>query len=234
MDYDKYAPEEIPSEPGHDVPVFMIRLIQVFFSPGKLFKSLAMRPVWFAALAAGAVLVMLATVLTPPELFVEVMRRQSLEAGREMPAAFESGANLLRIFGVIFGTLGWFIVTAILAGILKLIFGFLLGDEGRYIQYMSVVSHAFLVAALGGLLLTPLRVSTGDIELRLTIGTFATFLPDGYFLRVLNQLDLFGLWAWVLVGVGVAAMNPKRSVETAISVVMVVPVVFAAVIAIFR
>lgn len=233
MDYDAYAPEETSETTPAALPGLPARTVQVLFSPGELFPRLRERPVWVGALVLGAVLVIISTLLIPPELFVEVLRRQSIEAGRDVPAFFESGGNLLRMFGVVFGAIGWFLVAALIAGFVTLIFGFMLGDEVRYVQYLSVVSHSFLVAALGGLLLTPLRVITRDIELRLTIGTFASFLPDGYFLRVLSQLDLFGLWAWVLVGVGIAAMNPKRSLGSAVSIVMIIPVVMAAVIAIF-
>lgn len=234
MDYEAYAPDESPEEEQATLPPLAIRFVQVFFSPEELFGRLKERPVWFGALVVGALLVALSTLLTPPELFVETLRRQSLENGQDLPAALESSANLIRIFGVVFGAVGWFLITAFFAGVITVIFGFLFGDQVRYVQYLSVMAHAYLVAAVGGLFMTPLRITARNLELRLTLGTLTPFLPDGYFSRLLGWLELFGLWAWVLVGVGVAAMNPKRSTRSAVGVVLVIPVLIAAVIAIFR
>ena len=52
-------------------------------------------------------------------------------------------------------------------------------------------------------------------------------------LEVLNLLDLFFLWGWVLVGLGAARIGRKESWAGAAVIAMVIPVTMAAVIAIF-
>ena len=82
-------------------------------------------------------------------------------------------------------------------------------------------------------LILPLRIVTEDAQLRLSIGTFAVFLEPGYMLEVLNLLDFFFLWGWVLVGLGAARIGRKESWAGAAVIAMVIPVTMAAVIAIF-
>ena len=66
------------------------------------------------------------------------------------------------------------------------------------------------------------------------LGTFAFFLEDGYLLRFLSFLDLFGLWGWALVGLGVAKIGRKDSWAPAAAIVLLIPVGIAALIAIFN
>ena len=58
------------------------------------------------------------------------------------------------------------------AGVVTLIFSFLFGGQGRYHQYLSVVTHAMTISAFGGLLLVPLKISQGDPTVTLSLGTF--------------------------------------------------------------
>ena len=104
-----------------------------------------------------------------------------------------------------------------MAMILWLFFGFFFGDEGKYKQYLSVVSHALFISAVGGLLLTPLRIFQENIQATLNLGTFFSFLEDGYPLRVLRMLELFGLWGMVVMAIGVSKVNPKRSLGSALA-----------------
>ena len=67
----------------------------------------------------------------------------------------------------------------------------------------------------------------------LSVGTFAVFLEPGYVLRFLSLLDLFNLWAWVLVGLGAARIARKRSWLGGLIFVLMIPVTIAAVAAVF-
>ena len=62
---------------------------------------------------------------------------------------------------------------------------------------------------------------------------FMPFFEEGYFARVLGFVDLFGLWSWAVVGIGVAALEPKRTVGGAIGIVMVIPIALAMIFGIF-
>ncbi len=206
------------------LPSFPRRLVDLVFAPGRLFSALAAHPVWFTALMLGAVLAALGTLLVPAELFEAAMRRQIMEGGGQTPPNMDQAVTFGRIAATVGALIVGPLITALMAGIVTLIFAFLLGDDGRYRQYLSAVCYAFLIPALSGLLLLPLRIQAQDMQLRFSIGTFLPFLEDGWIATALSWLDLFGIWGWVLVGLGVSKIDPKRSWTSATVVLLTVVV----------
>ncbi len=220
------TPSSLPSLPK--------RLIQVFFSPSEVFTALREKPVWFGALAVAGVLAVISVILIPTELWTQLARDQLIQQGQAVPPGFESSGAIIRVFAVLGGGISFFIMAFILAGIVKLYFSFLLGDEGSYRQYLAVVSHAFIISAVGALLLVPLRISQGDPAVTLSLGTFAlAFMDEGYQLRVLKMVDLFSLWSYAIMAIGVTKIAPKRSFGSALAFFFGVAVVFALIFGIF-
>ncbi len=228
---DQSDPENTPEAP--QLPSLPIRMLNVFFSPGEVMAGLKDNPAWVGALVFGAALTVLSALLLPAEIFEATMRQQILERGGPAPDNIETMARVLRIGGTVAGAVFWFVISAAMAGLLTLIFSFILGDRGKYKQYLAVLAHAFLIAAVGAVVVVPLRISAQDASVLLSVGTFMPFLEDGYFARVLGFVDLFGLWAWAVVGIGVAALEPKRTVGGAIGIVMVIPIALAMIFGIF-
>jgi hypothetical protein len=193
-----------------------LRIVEVFFAPGRLFESLRENPAWFGVLLVGGALTVVSMLLIPQELWVSAAREQLIRQGQEVPPSLAAGAGIMRMAALVGGTLFWFVWAFLLAGIVTLVFALVLGDRGRYVQYLSVVSHALVIGAVGGLLLVPLRVFQQDPSLNLSLGTFALFLQDGYAFRVLKLLDLFGLWGYGVMAVGVTKMDPQRGLGSAL------------------
>ena len=206
---------------------FPVRVFQTFFDPGALMEALAQRPVWAAAVILGAVLVVGQTLLIPADVWDAMMRETMLRSGREIPKGFTMGGSLMRISALTFGTLGYFLVAFLFAGIVTLVFAFVLGDEARYRQYLAVMGHAWLIPALVGFLLLPLKIYQQDPQLTLNLGVFLYFLPEGYLSRVAKMLDLSQAWAWLVVAQGAHAISPRRSFESAAVVVMVLFIITA-------
>ena len=173
------------------------------------------------------------TLLIPPELLVATLRERMLESGQPVPPGFGDQMAVFRYAGAGAAFVFWGILLAIFAGLVMGFFAFLLGHEGTYRQYLSVVAHAQLIPATAAVLLVPLRIAAQDAQLLLSLGTFAFFLEPSYLLRLLSFLDLFGLWGWVLVGLGAARIGRKESWAGAVVIVMLIPVTMAAVIAVF-
>jgi len=209
------------------LPSFPVRVGQVFFSPGTLLDALALRPAWAAAVVLGAVLVVAQTLLIPAEVWDAMFRDVMLRRAQAMPAGFQAGGTLMRVSALAFGTLGYFAITFLFAGIVTLVFAFVLGDEGRYRQYLAVTGHAWLIPAFLGLLLVPLRIIQQDPQLTFNVGTFLYFLPEGYLATVAKMLDLSQAWAWLVVARGAHAIAPRRSFESAAVTLMVLFVIFA-------
>jgi len=209
------------------LPPLPKRLAQVFFSPGELFTALREKPVWFSAMLVVGILVGLALALIPPELWVEFSRNRMIEQGQPVPPGFESSGSIMRIFSVLGGALVTPIMMFILAGVVTFFFSFLLGDDGRYVQYLAIVAHASIITALGSLVLVPLKIQQGDPSLTLSLGTFAMFLGDGYVLRVLKLLDLFAIWSYGVMAVGVTSIDPRRGFAGALAFFLAFALVFA-------
>jgi len=216
------------------LPGLLSRYVKVYVSPGSLFESLAEQPVWGGAMALGAAFLLAGTLLVPPDLFIDALRQQLISQGQAVPSVLESGAELIRFGGAAAAFVGWFIINTVLAGVVTFVFAFLMGDDGMYRQYLSVLVHAQLIAATSTVLVLPLKIMAGDVQLLLSVGTFAFFLEDGYFLRFLSLLDLFGLWAWVLVGLGAAKVGGREKGAPVATGILIIPVAIAGLIAIFN
>lgn len=211
------------------LPGLFGRYIRVFTAPDVLFEGLRSRPAWAGATLLGGCLLVAGTVLIPPELTLAMLREQ----GRDLPPGFEDQMALFRYGFAVAGFVSWWIRVAFIAGVVTVVFSFLLGHEGSYRQYLAVVAHANLILATSAVLLLPLRIFAEDLQIRLSLGTFATFLEPGYMLRFLSLLDLFGLWGWILVGLGAATIGRKESWAGGSALILVIPITVAAIIAIF-
>lgn len=215
------------------LPALPTRIVQLFFSPGKLFDGLRENPAWFGILLLGGLFVVASILLIPTDLFVEAAREQLMQRGQEIPPSLESAGAVFRISSIVGGVLFWFIWAFLLAGIVTLVFSFFLGDEGRYKQYLSVVSHGLFIGAVGALITVPLKLAQQDPSLTLNLGTFAFFLQEGYAFRVLKLLDLFGLWGYGVMAIGVSRMDPKRGVGSTLAVFFGLAIVVALIFGIF-
>jgi hypothetical protein len=215
------------------LPNLAARWLQVFYAPGDLFARLRERPAWGAALLLVAIASVAAFVVVPPDLWEASFREQMLSAGANVPAGFDFGRMTQLLGGA--GTALFSVVLAfVLAGLLTLIFGFVLGDDGRYVQYLSVVSHALLIAATGALLITPLKIMRQDLQLTLNVGLFFPIGSESYPGRVLRLLDLFMLWSLVVIGVGASKIDARRGWLGAAGVVTILWVGLMMLLAILR
>lgn len=209
------------------LPPLHTRIVQVFFSPGALGEALAKNPAWAAALVVGALLVLGQTLLIPADVWDAAFREALMAQGREMPEGFAAGGTFMRVSAVVFGALGYLIMTFLFAGVVTLIFAFIMGDEGRYRQYLAVLGHAWLIPALIGFLLLPLKIAQQNPQFTLNLSSFLFFLPEGYLTKVATMLDLSQVWAWLVVAQGAHAIDKRRSFGSAAAVLMILVVVLA-------
>jgi hypothetical protein len=217
-----------PGEGGP--PPLPRRLLDAFFSPGKMAQDVAAHPRWLGALLVCLALVALSTWLIPPELFAEAQRRAALERGIDFPPLTDRALRTFQIIAVAGGSIAFALISLLLSGVYTLIFAFILGDEGRYKQYLAVFAHASFIPALLSVPLAPLRIATGDARLSLNLASFVLFLPDGYLLNVLRMMDLTQIWSTLVVALGVHTIDPRRSFGSAASVLLGILLAFALVV----
>lgn len=191
------------------------RVLAVFFSPGSLFEQLRHKPAW----GGPAFLVVVLGLLTDTVLVMEYVNYLR-DIGQELrstasPYVLVVGGTLIRT-GIICAT----------AGFMFFVFGTLLGDNGRYEQYLSVTVHAFIVTTIGSLLSALLNSSLG---FALRARGFLPFPDDGFLGSLLSRLDNpFTFWTVVLAALGASKIHPNRSWRSALAVLVVGWIVFAA------
>jgi hypothetical protein len=224
---------EAPPEDLHPLPPFHRRLMDVFFNPGRLAQALKEHPAWGLAMVVGVVLVALQLGLIPGEVWSEVQRQAVLRSGREMPEVPAAMQTFMRWSAPVFGTLAVPIMEFVLAGVVTLVFAFVMGDEGRYRQYLAILAHAWIIPGVVELLLLPLKIAQKNPQLTVSLGSFFFFLPEGYLLRVLNMMALSQIWAWLVVAAGVHTFDPKRRYATAATVLIGLNLAMSMVFAIF-
>jgi len=209
------------------------RLLDAVFSPGRMGREVADHPRVLGALLVCMALVAFANWLIPPDLLAEMQRRAALERGVDMPVMSERGLQTLHIAAVFGGMVVFAVLALIFSGLYTLIFAFILGDEGRYKQYLAMFVHASIIPALIAVPLAPLRVATGDVRFSLNLASFLFFLPDGYILNVLRLMDLTQIWSTLVVAMGVRAIDPRRSFASAASILLSILLVLALILANF-
>lgn len=235
---DDFSVEETASQANDEVaappPPFYKRFIDVFFNPGRLGQVLREHPVWGVSMVVGAVLVAAMVGLIPAHVWAEMQRRFLLRAGLPVPETLAGAQTFWGWFRrPVSGAAGLVIEEFFYAGVITLIFAFVLGDEGRYRQYLAVVTHGWLVAVVIELLFVPLKISQANPQFSVSLGTFFYFLPQGYLLNVLNLITLSKLWTALVVAAGVHGIDPKRKFATAATVLIALSIAVSMVMAIF-
>ena len=161
--------------PSPSLPSLPARIVAVFVSPGRLFEQLRDKPVWGATMLLLVILNVIMMLLLPAELFEEQIRRSVADSGMgedEIAVAATVGRYAGIAMAGVMGAVGSFIIGLVLF----FVFSTLLGDNGRFRQYLSVVVHALVISSIGALIQVPLKRNAGDMELVLSLGTFAPFL----------------------------------------------------------
>ncbi len=221
-----------PAEP-EALPPLHSRIGILLFEPGRLFAMLGRDPAIWGALFLGAFLASLASALLPVDVWMETARIQFQQTGQELPADPLVMARVTKVVGV-FGTLiFWPILALLTAGVLALLFLFGMAYEGGFRQYFSVTVHALLIPALAALLLVPLKIITTDAAFSITLADLFFFLEEGFLFRFLSLMEFFNLWVYVLLGIGVWALDPRRSLRVSIGASLGVAILFSLLIAAF-
>lgn len=209
------------------------RLLDTFFSPGRMAREVAEHPRWVAPLLLCMTLIALSTWLTPPELFAEMQRRAALERGAEVLPMTDRMLRTIHVASTVGGAIAFGVMSFVLSGLYTTIFAFVLGDEGRFKQYLGMFAHAAFIPALISVPLVPLRVAAGDAQFSLNLASFAFFLEGGYLLNVLRLMDLTQIWSSLVVALGVRAIDPRRSFGSAAAILIGIQLCVALVVARF-
>jgi hypothetical protein len=212
------APAAAPSAPARPAPLAS-RIVDTFFSPGRVFAQLRDGPApWVGPVLVCAALLVALTALRPlfitdAQLIDYALEKMSQMGAQQLPTPEQLGTQLTlqTVFGTVMGV-AWMFARVWLVGLILLgIYGLLQGGRTDLRPYAAVASHAFLVSALGYLLVTALQYASGRMDLTLDAALLAPSLePGSVVAAVLHAITPFGLWLIALLALGGATLNRRR------------------------
>lgn len=191
------------------LPNLAVRVWELVMSPGRLFDRLRERPAWIGALVLMVVVALISTWIMPEEILREAATVNMPEDAS--PEQVESAVGFARIASYIGSVIGPPVAVAVVAGVLLFVFNVILGGAARYVQLFSATAHAMLITTLGGILVLPLVLSSGDPQTALALHLLLPGVEEGFLYRLLHGLNVFGLWAATLLGLAVSRIYPGRT-----------------------
>ena len=186
------------------------RVTGVFHQPRAVMNAVAENPTWVGPLLLLLGLGVLTAFLIPEEV-VEQSTRNMLSkmpgggaAAAEMDSQDFSPTSVTNLLSVVFTMIIACLLTALWA---LLLFRGILGGEGRFKQYFSMVLIAGVIASVGGLLNIPLQIGSGDLFASLSVATFLPFLGEGFLRTWMNAISLFTIWQCIVLGIGATCID---------------------------
>lgn len=214
-----YAPaaEEPQAAPGS----FARRVADTFLSPMALFERFGARPPWLDVTVLSVVVMAGAMAMIPESVFQTTMRAAIRAQGGQVTPAMESMVGMQRVMTIVSTLVVPWIALAITAGLLTLLFSVLMGGRATYRQYLSVVAHASLIGAVGLWARLPIVLQKQDLSAGISLGALVPSAdPDGFAYKFLNAFDVFTIWQYVVIAIGVAVLGRRAGVGTALAVIL--------------
>jgi hypothetical protein len=205
------------------------RMAGVFFSPGATFKDIVQRPSWIAPmilliviwLGLCATLVKKADWLTYTKQQIEKNKfaASQIEALPEdrKEAAYEQGAERSKISQYVRGFIGWPLLILFSAAINFGAFKLIGGVRVNFGTAFAITTFAHLPMSLRELLAIPVTFLKDPQSIdpqNFLASNPAAFLADSapaWQLILFGSLDIFALWAIILMAIGFSAADPKKA-----------------------
>jgi hypothetical protein len=185
------------------------RVSETFLAPTRLVPELRGGTRWLDVLVISTVIAILSVYLLPQEFFVEQMSDAVTRRGDpvEITSTPAEVARWGRYLGMLTALVAHPLFALALAGLLTLLFGVLARGSLTFPVSLAMASHAFLIPALGSLLLVPLQRLTGNADATFTPG--ALISGDSFLFHALSGFDLFTVWMLVVLAVWVGGLEPR-------------------------
>ncbi len=120
-----------------------------------------------------------------------------------------------------------FLLTALLYYIIMRI----MGGEGKFKAYLSVVVHAGIISVLYTLMLTAISYYTGSLHQTAALTSLASLVSpedvDPYVYGFLAGIDVFTIWRYVLMAIGFTAVSKlkKKHVYIVTAIIFIIGLV---------
>jgi Yip1-like protein len=205
------------------------RIVGVFFSPGATFRDIVQRPSWIAPMILLIVIWFgLCATLVKRADWVDYTKQQIEKnkfAARQVEtlpeaqkeAAYEQGAQRSKFSQYVRGIIGWPLLILFSAAINFAAFKLIGGVRTNFGTAFAITVFAHLPMSLRELLAIPVTLMKDPQSIdpqNFLASNPAAFLGDSapvWQLILFGSLDLFAIWAVILMAIGFSASDPKKA-----------------------
>lgn len=232
---DEMSTAQAETGSAEPLPNLFARLVMVFVAPGKLFELLKRTPKWLGAFLLVLVLTSAPATWLQPEEMVRDQITQGLpaDASAEDVERVEGVADFFASPAgrtVSTGLAAAFVAVIMLAyvGLIMLVFNVFMGGEASFKQLFSFASHASLISSVGALVTVPLKIAKEDPRAGMNLGLLSP-ADSGFLHNFLTGIDIFAIWATIVLAIGLSKLYPNRSVG---GIAVILFIIFALVVAV--
>ncbi|MDW8130456.1 MAG: YIP1 family protein [Bryobacterales bacterium] len=212
------------------------RLAAVFFDPKRAFSDIATRPSWWAPLLLNILAALAFVTAYSQRIGWERYLERALESNprtesltaEQRQRIVEQQAGLAAAFGYVGAVAGSALSLSAVAGLLLLASNVALGAAASFRQMFAVTCYGFLPNALSSLLgiLMMFLKHPEDFDLEnptaFNIGAYLDpAATPKWLLAAAGSVDLFSIWAMLLLALGVSAAGQKVRYGRALAAILV-------------
>ena len=213
----------------------LARFIGIITAPKDTFASVVASPKWLGMLAATTLIVAFFTALpltteagrqAAIDQQVQQMQSFGMTVNDQMYEQIQKGAGRMPYTTggaiLVFSPL----MAVVFAGLLFVVFNVALGGEASFKQVFAIFAHAGVISAISAIfsgVVNYFRAGTGSVA---NLGALLPMLPEKSFLAgFLGTVDVFLIWYFVVLAMGLAVLYRRRTQPIAISLLAVYAVI---------
>ena len=217
------TPELVP-QPG-----LFARFVGIITSPKATFESVVRSPKWVGMLALVCVLSAASQfALTATErgraaaleFQVKKMEQMGVTVTDEMYTRMQQQQNspIAKVFGLIAVFVFFPLFVLLISAILYAVFNAIMGGTANFKQIVAVLTHAWVVLAVAGVLGSALNMARGTMETSVAnLGMLLPMLPEGSFAgNLAGSIDLFRIWFIIVLAIGLGVLYKRKTSNVAI------------------
>ncbi len=199
--------------------------VKVLVNPSQTFRSIAVRPTWWAPIVIVVILSCLITYTYGKRAGWEGFMRKQIESSSrtaQMPAEqkeriIEQQAKYGPIFGYVFSVVGPLVAMLVVGGVLMLVFNLGMAAGLTAKQYFAAAAYGWMPEALKGVLAFPVMFlkEPDMLDIQNLVATNLAAVMDAettskWLLRLGTSMDLFNIWNIALISIGISTMTKGK------------------------
>jgi len=201
------------------------RILGMFFSPKATFEDIAKAPSWIAPLAVIVILATVGVVALNSHFDWRSYIAQQIEkspraanlSAEQKQQQIDGGAKFAPVMAYAFGIPVPAVMLLLVALVYWGAYNVMAGTGATFSQSFAIITHAWIPISIVGTLIFLLVLfikPVGTFDLDNPVATnLAVILPEDaskWLVGLCKNIDLFEIWKLILVGMGFAAVNPRK------------------------